>query len=149
MVQISRPTLFAQAQTCGCKQEDLYCIVIVDLKVPGAKSSETISELCSALQFANDLSPNKTVALLELPDQPKKASKRGLADEENEVQTCLWSLRQACDLRWICPFNVQPVAEAQTNRRQGKPLQTTKPRPAPINFRGRSNGNSWRNHRKF
>ena len=109
----------AQAQTTGCKgDQDLYCIVVADLNVPGAKNSETLNELCSAIQFCNDLAPTRTVCLLELPEVAKKSSKRGLADEESEVQTCLWSLRQSCDARWICPFNVHPTADAQTNRRK-------------------------------
>lgn len=113
-------SLLSEAQSCGCTaDQDLYCICIVDLNVPGAKSSETLSELCSCLQFANDLSPNKSAGLMELPEVAKKSSKRGLADEEAELQTCLWSLRQSCDSRWVCPFNVHPTAEAQTNRRPG------------------------------
>lgn len=93
-------------------------VVVVDLNVPGAKNSETLNDLCSSVQFANDLAPARTVAMIELPEIAKKSSKRGLADEENELQTSLWAPRQSCDVRWICPFNVHPSADAQTNRRQ-------------------------------
>ena len=106
-----------EAQQCNCKVDDLHTITVVDLNIPNAKSSESVNDLCTCIQFANDLAPGKTVALLEFPDMPKKTSKRGLFDEEEEVQTCLWSLRQTCDSRWICPFTVHPSAELQTNRR--------------------------------
>ena len=92
--------------------------MVADLNVPGAKSSEALNDLCSVIQFCNDLAPTRTVCLLELPEVAKKSSKRGLADEEAEVQTNLWSLRQSCDARWICPFHIHPSADAQTNRRQ-------------------------------
>ena len=90
----------------------------MDLNVPGAKSTESLQELCSCLQFLNDLAPTRTVGLVELPEIPKKSSKRGLCDEENELQTVLWSLRQSCDSRWMCPFNIHQSADAHSNRRQ-------------------------------
>ena len=101
-------------------------ICIVDLNVPGAKASESVQDLCSIVQFCNDLSPAKSVGLIELPELPKKSSKRGLADEEAELQNILWSLRQSCDGRWMIPFNVQTAADQQTNRRLGKMTKGTK-----------------------
>ncbi|CAK9075739.1 unnamed protein product [Durusdinium trenchii] len=106
------------AQSAGCSELDVYYITVVDLNVPGAKSSERVQELCSCLQFSNDLCPQRHVGLVELPEYAKKASKRGLADEEQELQNTLWSLRQTCDSRWICPFDIHPSADAQTNRRR-------------------------------
>lgn len=106
-----------KAQSAGCSELDVYYITVVDLNVPGAKSSERVQELCSCLQFSNDLCPQRHVGLVELPEYAKKASKRGLADEEQELQNTLWSLRQTCDSRWICPFDIHPSADAQTNRR--------------------------------
>lgn len=100
-------------------EADVYYLALIDLNVPGAKSSERMSELASCVQFVNDLSPQRHAALLEMPEFAKRSSKRGLADEEKEVQDCLWSLRQVLDTRWIMPFDVHPSAEAQTNRRWG------------------------------
>ena len=120
MMMVTPRTCSAQAKSTGCKaDQDIYMIVVVDLNVPGAKNSETLNELCSCIQFCNDLAPTRTICMLELPETAKKTSKRGLADEEAEVQTALWSLRQSCDCRWVCPFRVHPTADAQTNRRQG------------------------------
>eukprot|EP00438_Fugacium_kawagutii_P020691 Skav232340 [mRNA] locus=scaffold1704:535693:541139:- [translate_table: standard] len=85
------------AQSCSCKEIDVHTIAVVDLNVPGAKSSEAINDLCACLQFINDQAPQRAVGLLELPEIAKKTSKRGLCDEEQEIQTCLWSLRQSCD----------------------------------------------------
>lgn len=91
---------------------------MADLNVPFANSQERMAEICSAIQFVNDLNPEFHAGLVELPEFPKKSSKRGLADEEKEVQDQLWSLRQACDARWIVPFDVHPSAEAQTSKRR-------------------------------
>lgn len=77
-----------------------------------------MQELCQTMQFCNDLAPTRSVALVELPEVAKKSSKRGLCDEESDLQSCLWSLRQSCDARWVCTFDVHPAADAQTNRRQ-------------------------------
>ena len=54
-----------------------------------------MEELMTAIQFINDMSPLKHVALVELPDVPKKSAKRGLADEESAVQTQLWAFYRA------------------------------------------------------
>ena len=112
--------------------DDIYTVCIADLNVPGAKSSEAISELAACIQFVNDQSPARSIGLLEMPEVAKKTSKRGLCDEEQEVQTCFWALRQTCDTRWICPFSVHPSAELQTNRRHTMPkVQKNNP---PIAF---------------
>lgn len=71
------------------------------------------------MQFINDLNGERHVALLEFPEQPKKTSRRGLSDEERDVEEALWSLRQSCDSRWIVPFQLHSSAEAQSTRRQG------------------------------
>lgn len=94
-------------------------LTIADLNVPGAKTSERLAEIASCIQFANDLAPLRHAAIVELPDVPRKSSKRGLWDEEKEINECLWGLRQACDCRWICPFELHPSAEAHSNRRLG------------------------------
>lgn len=106
-----------QAQAAGCSDSDVHMVTVVDLNVPGAKSSERLQEIASCIQFVNDLAPQRHCALVELPEIPKKSSKRGLADEEKELQECLWSLRQGCDIRWICPFEVHASAEVQSGRR--------------------------------
>lgn len=106
-----------EAQAAGCSETDIFYICIVDLNVPGAKSSERMAELVSLVQFNNDLCPQRNAALIELPEHAKKTSKRGLADEESELQGLLWSSRQVCDTRWVCPFDIHPAADAQTNRR--------------------------------
>lgn len=107
----------AEAQSFGCKEAEVSTICVVDLNVPGAKTSEKVEELSSVVQFVNSMNTKRNVCLLELPEFPKKTSKRGLADEEAEVQNALWAARQCCDTRWICPFGVHPTAENQTSRR--------------------------------
>ena len=95
----------------------MHILAVADLNVPWAKAKKHLSELCSAIQFTNDLNPCKHAALIELPEIAKKTSKRGLCDEETEVQNECWSLRQVCDSRWMCPFDVHPSAEHQTGRK--------------------------------
>lgn len=95
----------------------MHILTIVDLNVPLANSAESIGELCSAIQFTNDLNPTKHGCILEMVEQAKKTSKRGLADEEREVETSLWGLRQSLDLRWVMSFDFHPQAESQTTRR--------------------------------
>lgn len=92
-------------------------ISLIDLNVPLAKSKEKSEELCSLMQFCNDLNPARHIGIVELPDTPKKSSKRGLADEEADLQQTLWGLRQSCDVRWVMPFDIHPSADAQTSRR--------------------------------
>lgn len=108
----------AQAQSYGCPESDVHFITVVDLCVPLAKASENVQDLCALIQFTNDLGPDRHIGLLEIPEYPKKSSKRGLCDEEREVEECLWSLRQVCDSRWMMPFNVHPSADAQSSRRR-------------------------------
>lgn len=107
-----------QASTCECALADVHMVSIVDLNVPFAKAKENMDELCRSIQFVNDLQPATHCALVEIPQIAKKCSRRGLADEEMDLQQKLWSLRQVCDDRWILPFDVQPSAESKT----GKPL---------------------------
>lgn len=87
-------------------------VSIVDLNVPFAKAKENMDELCRSVQFVNDLQPAAHCSLVEIPQMAKKSSKRGIADEEMDLQQKLWSLRQLCDDRWILPFDLQPQAEA-------------------------------------
>lgn len=77
-----------------------------------------MDEIMTAVSFINDISPTRTVALVELPDMPKKTSKRGLADEEAEVQNTLWGLRQHCDCRWFMPLDIQAQADGHSARRR-------------------------------
>ena len=90
---------------------------IVDLNVPGAKASERVQELSQCVQFLNDLAPERHASLLEMAEHAKRSSKRGISDEEREVEESLWSLRQVLDVRWVMPFNLHPSAEQQSNRR--------------------------------
>ena len=89
----------------------------MDLNVPGAKSSERISELSQCIQFLNDLAPDRHACLLEMAEFAKKSSRRGISDEEREVEEALWGLRQGLDVRWIMPFNLHPSAEQHSTRR--------------------------------
>lgn len=110
---------WCEAQSAGISESDIYYLTPCDMNVPGARTSERVNELASCVQFANDLSPLKHGALLELPDVPHKSAKRGLWDEEKEISEALWGLRQVCDSRWVCPFELHPSAEAHSNRRLG------------------------------
>ena len=110
--------LYAQAQQESCTITDVCMVALVDLNVPMAKMKENTMGLISLSQFVNDLNPNKHCALIELPEIPKKASKRGLADEEKEIQDHAWGLRQDVDTRWMIPWDVHPSAANHTNRRR-------------------------------
>ena len=107
-----------QAQSAGRPETDVYVLAIVDFNVPGAKASERISELSQCIQFLNDLAPQRHACLLEMAEHAKKSSKRGISDEEREVEESLWGLRQHLDNRWMMPFALHPSAEQQSNRRQ-------------------------------
>ena len=67
----------------------MFLVAVADLNVPGAKSSERILEIANFIQFSNNLAPQRNCAVLELPEFPKRSSKRGLADEEKEIQDAL------------------------------------------------------------
>lgn len=84
---------------------------IVDMNVPYCKARENLDELCRSIQFVNDLNPSLHAGIVEIPQHPKKSSKRGLADEECDLQQKLWGLRQVLDDRWILPVDLQPSAE--------------------------------------
>lgn len=111
--------ILPEASACNCRESDIHMVTVVDLNVPLAKSKEKMEELCQLLQFTNDLAPSRHIGVIELPETAKKSSKRGLADEESDLQQTLWGLRQTCDTRWILPFDVHPSADAQTSRRRG------------------------------
>ena len=95
----------------------MHMVTFIDLNVPLAKSKEKQEELCGLMQFNNDLNPSKHAGIIELPETAKKSSKRGLADEEADLQQTLWGLRQVCDSRWVLPFDIHPSADAQSARR--------------------------------
>lgn len=88
------------------------------MNVPGAKASERIVEISQCIQFLNDLAPDRRAFLVEMAEYAKRSSKRGISDEEREVEEALWALRQGLDTRWVMPFNLHPAAEQQSNRRQ-------------------------------
>ena len=106
-----------QAQSSGRAETDVFILGVVDLNVPGAKSSDKIMEISQCIQFINDLAPDRHVCLLEMSEHAKRSSKRGISDEEREVEEALWSLRQHLDTRWMMPFSLHPSAEQQSNRR--------------------------------
>ena len=112
-------SLRSEAQDATCKEQDIHVITIADLNVPLAKSKQRMEEICRLMQFCNDVNGSRHCGIIELPEVAKSTSKRGLADEERELQEELWGLRQTCDARWILPFDVMPQAEHQTNRRTG------------------------------
>ena len=92
-------------------------VTFCDLNVPLANSKEKMSELMQAMACINDMQPSKHIGIVECADTPKKSSRRGIADEEKELQEALWSLKQQCDARWILPFDVPASAEAHSSRR--------------------------------
>lgn len=96
---------------------DLCMVTFADLNVPLSNSREKMTELMTAIAAINDIAPMRNAAIVELADTPKKSSKRGLADEEAELQEVLWSLKQQCDSRWILPFEVPSAAESHSSRR--------------------------------
>ena len=110
-------SIIPKANLCNCRETDVHMITLIDLNVPLAKSKEKMEELCTLMQFVNDLNPTRHVGVVELPETAKKTSKRGLCDEEADLQQTLWGLRQVCDARWIVPFDIHPSADAQTARR--------------------------------
>lgn len=107
-----------QANLYGVKVSDVVLLTFVDLNVPYANSKERMEELMTAVAFLNDISPTRHCAVVELPDVAKKSSRRGLADEESDVQNCLWGLKQSCESRWIMPFEVQAQADGHSARRR-------------------------------
>lgn len=109
----------AEAGKCECNIMDIHMVSLVDLNVPFAKAKENLDELCKMVQFINDISPATHCAVIEIPQMAKKSSKRGICDEEADLQQKLWGLRQVCDDRWFLPFDLQPSAE---NNSKGKRL---------------------------
>ena len=109
----------AQADDCGVALTDVHIVTFTDFNVPLANSKEKVQELTAAVAALNDMAPNKHCAILEMADCPKKASKRGLFDEEKELLEELWQLKQQGDFRWILPWDVQPAAEGHSSRRLG------------------------------
>lgn len=103
----------------GCSVTDLLMVSVVDLNVPFAKAKENLDELCRSVQFLNDLHPDFHCGLIEIPQMAKKSSRRGIADEETDLQQKLWGLRQICDERWFLPVDVQPSA---ADNSKSKPL---------------------------
>ena len=76
------------------------------MNIPKTKTKENIQAICTCLGFLNDLNVSSNVSLLEMPDIPRGSCKRGLADEEASIQTCVWSCGQHCDTRYIVNFDV-------------------------------------------
>lgn len=109
-----------KAEAAGVKQSEICLVSFADLNVPLANSKERMGEIMQAIAAMNDISPARHIGLIECADTPKKSSKRGMADEEKELQETLWSLKQQCDTRWILPFDVPEAAQAHSSRRQMK-----------------------------
>lgn len=90
-----------------------------DLNAPNAQSKTRVNDIARALAMLNDMNGDLNVSVVEFPDTPRASSKRGLADEELEIQTSFWSVKQFCDVRFILPFELHAVGETLTKRRPG------------------------------
>ena len=92
------------------------------MNAPSAKANQTVEDNASIAATINGLNPVLNATIIELPDAPKKSSKRGLADEETDMQEQYWNLKQHVDTRWILPFECHGGSEAACRMRWGTPL---------------------------
>ena len=98
--------------------EQICVVGFADLNVPNAQSKSRIADIAKGMAMLNDLNGDLNLAIVEFPDTPKASSKRGLADEEQEIQNSFWTLKQFCDVRYILPFELHAAGEQLTKRRQ-------------------------------
>ena len=95
----------------------MHIVGLVDFNSPNASTKCRVSELSKALNLICETNPERNMGVLDFPDQPKASSKRGLADEEHEIQSAMWSMKLHVDTRFILSFDFHPHGESVTKRR--------------------------------
>ena len=106
-----------QAKIHNVPADRVHVIGYVDFNVPTASNKSRTADLAKALLHINELNSRRNIGVCDFPDVPKASSKRGLADEESDIQTAMWSLKLNCDVRYVQPFELPPHGEAVTKRR--------------------------------
>ena len=104
--------------------DHVHMIAYVDFNIPMASTKNRITDLSKAVHMVLQSNGVRTVGVLDYPDVPKPSSKRGLADEESDIQTAFWSLKMCLDTRFITAYEFPPSADAFSKKRtdDGRPL---------------------------
>ena len=107
----------AEAKIHNVAADRVHVIGYVDFNVPSASTKVRITELSKALLSISELNPQRNIGIADYPDVAKASSKRGLADEEADLQSAFWLNKLNCDTRYMQPFELPPHGEAVTKRR--------------------------------
>lgn len=113
-----------KAKQHNVSMEKVHIIGLVDFNSPNASSKCRVADLSKALNTICEMNPLRNVGILDFPDQPKASSKRGLADEEYDIQTAMWSMKLHVDTRFILPFDFHPHSESVSKRRTVDQVKT-------------------------
>ena len=106
-----------EAKLHNVPMDHVHLVGYCDFNAPNACSKTRIQDLSKALHMVNEVNGRRNVAIADYPDVPKASSKRGLADEEQDIQNAFWSFKMSCDTRFILPFDLHPAGEPLSKRR--------------------------------
>eukprot|EP00435_Cladocopium_sp_Y103_P061906 s492_g23.t1 len=104
-----------QAKIHNVAADRVHVIGYVDFNVPSAATKARTGDLAKALLIVNELQGERNIGLCDFPDVAKASSKRGLADEEADIQSAMWVNKLNCDTRYMQPFELPPHGEAVLN----------------------------------
>lgn len=123
------PALFSiymasQAKLHNVPLDRVHIVAYCDFNVPNAASRTRTQDLAKAMHMVLQHNASRNVGLADFPDAAKASSKRGLADEEADIQTAFWSMKLNLDNRFVLPFDLHPSGESLAKRRTGVGLSS-------------------------
>eukprot|EP00435_Cladocopium_sp_Y103_P019166 s4234_g4.t1 len=98
--------------------DQIHIVAYSDFNHPQASSKSRVADLARLFQSCCEMNPITTVGVCDFPEVPKASSKRGLADEENDIQVSFWAQKLNIDTRFVVPYDLPPSGEALNKRRR-------------------------------
>ena len=98
--------------------DQVHIVCFCDFNHPQASAKARVADLARLFQSCCEMSPTTSVGICDFPEVPKASSKRGLADEENDIQVTFWAQKLNIDTHFILAYDLPPAGEALTKRRR-------------------------------
>ena len=107
----------AKAKLHNVSVDQVHIVCYCDFNHPQASAKARVSDLARLFQSCCEIGPTTSVGIADMPEVVKASSKRGLADEENDIQVAFWGQKMNIDTRFILAYDLPAAGEALTKRR--------------------------------
>jgi hypothetical protein len=108
----------AKALRHNISESHVFHIVLADLNVPQTKQKSALDATLTACSLLNDMSVDRTVSAITLPDRAFGSSVKGLQEVEETVSAQLIALRQFAETRYIITLNIDKRAAVHSSVRR-------------------------------